>query len=64
MKTINEIENFLYTDYLKNYKNKLTKCFMNNNEYVVDKLELEYLSEIFSFELDKVELRKSLIHGF
>jgi len=59
------IEDFLNTDYLKNYKNQLvkSKCTLNNNEYVIDKCKLKHLSEIFSFKLDKVICKKSLIHG-
>ena len=62
--TLNEIEEFL-NQYKKNYKNQLEKsiCTWNNNEYVIDKCKLKFLSQIFSFELDKVELKKSLIHG-
>lgn len=63
MSTLNNIEDFLNTDYLKNYKNQLSKKTLNNNEYVIDKCKLEYLSAILSFEFDKVELKKSLIHG-
>jgi len=64
MSTLNEIE-YLLNQYKKNYKNQLEKsiCTWNNNEYVIDKCKLKFLSQIFSFELDKVELKNSLIHG-
>ena len=64
MTTINEIEDLL-NQYKKKYKNQLGKSIYtcNNNEYVIDKCNLKFLSQIFSFALDKVELKKSLIHG-
>lgn len=68
METVIEIENYLHTIYLKDYKKKQTKerCPINNNEYIIDKLKLEYLSEIIPFELEldkKIELKESKIHG-
>jgi SET domain-containing protein len=65
MTTINEIEDFLNNMYKKNYKSRLEKsiCPLNNKEFIIDKCKLNFLSEIFSFAFDKVELKKSLIHG-
>lgn len=64
MTTINEIEDLL-NKYKKKYKNQLGKSIYtyNNNDYVIDKCKLKFLSQIFSFAFDKVELKKSLIHG-
>ena len=66
MTTINEIEDFLNNMYKKIYKSQLEKsiCPLNNKEFIIDKCKLNFLSEILPFEFDKVELRKSLIHGF
>jgi len=68
METVIEIEDYLHTIYLKDYKKKQTKerCPINNNEYIIDKLKLEYLSEMIPFELEldkKIELKESKIHG-
>jgi len=65
MTTINEIEDSLNNMYKKIYKSQLEKsiCPLNNKEYIIDKCKLNFLSEILPFGLDKVELKKSLIHG-
>jgi hypothetical protein len=60
-----EVESFLYDMYIKHYKSKLKyqKCGLNNKKYVVDYLKMENLSDNLPFELNKVEVKKSTIHG-
>jgi hypothetical protein len=63
---LNEIEKFMYDTYLLNYKSKQlsSTCSLNNKKYIIDKLKLDNLSFILPFELNKVELKKSNIHGY
>jgi SET domain-containing protein len=60
-----EVESFLYDMYIKHYKSKLKyqKCGLNNKKYVIDYLKMEYLSSNFEFNLNKVEVKESNIHG-
>ena len=62
---ITEIESFLYDTYIKNYKFKLktSYCDLNKKKYVIDYLKMELLSSNFPFNLNKVEVKESNIHG-
>jgi SET domain-containing protein len=65
---LNEIEQCMYNAYQRNCEKYLIDelCSLNNKKYIIDKLKLNYLSSILflSFELNKVELKKSNIHGY
>ena len=62
MATLVDIEKFMYNWYKS--KVQLEKSQFDNKEYIIDILKLKILSSIFQFELNKVELKKSKIHGY
>lgn len=58
------IESFLYETYQKNQKSKIYQLNdLNNKKTIVDGLKIDYLTALFPFGLDKVEVRKSPIAG-
>lgn len=77
MLSINEIEDFIYSTYLQKYKSNYLQKYKSNIELLnipvneqkcinnkIDNVKLEYLSNILPFELNKVEVKKSKIHGY
>ncbi len=62
--TVETVENFLYSDYIKNYKKKLVKSKDPNGiTRTIDMLKIHYLTSILPFQLDKVYIKPSKIHG-
>ena len=57
-----EIENSMYDRYKSSME--LSTCLLNNKQYIIDKVKLENLNSILPFELNKVKLKKSNIHGY
>ena len=76
--SIDEIEDFMYSTYLQDYKSKMVILDKSKIELLdipvnekksiniikIDKLKLVYLSNILPLGLNKVEVKKSKLHGY
>lgn len=62
--TLKEIEDFTHSQYTSNYKAKLREVKMlDGKTYEQDYLKMDYLSMILPFQLDRVAVKPSKVHG-
>ena len=58
-----EIDKFLGTMYIANYKSKVHTQNINNKDVTVDQLKIQMLTTMLPFKLTNVELKASNVHG-